>query len=133
MSNLLIFVGRVLMSALFLLGAYWHVTNWETALAKTASTGVFRPDLILVFATVLLVLGGVSLLLGYKTRVGAVLLIVEIIMTALIFHPFWNATDADRTLVLLQFLNRTALCGGLLVLISAGPGSISIDRNSLSS
>lgn len=115
---------------MFLMGAYWHITNWETALMKTAATGIWKPELFLIIATILLALGGISLLLGYKTRIGAFLLIFEIVLTAMIFYQFWAVADAERILVLLQFLNRTALCGGLLVLIGSGPGAISLGGRS---
>jgi len=112
-----------------LLSAYWHVTNWETALAKTTATGVLFPNVVLIVATVLLGIGGLCLLLGYKTRVGAVLLIIEIVATACIFYPFWTFEGAEMQLILLAFLIRMALCGGLLVLLNSGPGTISIDSN----
>lgn len=131
MSHFLNFLGRFLMSSLFLLSFYWHITNWDAALAKTSATGVFRPDLILMVATALLGIGGLSLLLGYKTRLGALLLILEVIMTAMIFHPFWSKVNDEILMTFLQFLNRLALCGGLLILIGIGPGSISLDHHKM--
>jgi putative oxidoreductase len=128
--NILIFIGRLMMSAMFLLGAYWHVTNWDIALLKTAATEVWKPDLFLFLATLLLGIGGISIFLGYKTRIGAALLILEIVATAIVFHPFWSVPKEQTVFMLLQFLNRTALCGGLVILLGTGPGSISIDHRS---
>ena len=115
------------MSSLFLTGAYWHITNWEAALAKTTATGTSYPDSILITATILLLVGGASLLLGYMTRIGVILLVIEIILTAIIFNNFWNFKGAEMQLILLAFLARIALCGRLLILLGTGPGTISID------
>lgn len=128
MTNFLLLLGRILMSALFLVSSFWHMTNWEEALAKTAATGVWRPDFVLSTATLILALGGLSLLFGYKTRVGAALLVIEVLGTAVLFYPFWQP-QSDAFLVLLHFLTRTALAGGLLILLVTGAGVFSLDRN----
>jgi putative oxidoreductase len=127
MTSVFILLGRILLSSLFLFSAYWHITNWDAALAKTAATGYGRPEIIMTVATALLGLGGLSVLLGYNTRIGAILLIVELLGTAILFHPFWTLSGSEMQLSFLGFLNRISLCGGLLILLGCGPGSISID------
>ena len=127
MHSALFFLGRILMSSFFFVGAYWHITNWGTAVAKTQATGVLFPNLTLVVATLLLIAGGSSLLLGYKTRLGVVLLLIEVIFSALLFNKFWTLQGLDMQLVLLAFQTRMAICGGLLFLFAVGPGKVSID------
>ncbi|MEI8366200.1 MAG: DoxX family membrane protein, partial [Parachlamydiaceae bacterium] len=80
--------------------------NWEVALSKTAATGILHPNLILIIATILLGIGGISLLFGFKTRLGAGLLIIEILMTALIFFPFGNINGPEFQLALLSLFSR---------------------------
>ncbi|MBS0623900.1 MAG: DoxX family protein [Verrucomicrobia bacterium] len=127
MRAFLVLVGRIFLSSLFLTGAYWHLVNWEAGLQKIKKTAVYYPDLVLILSTLLLFLGGISLLLGYKTRLGAFFLLIEVIATAVIFDRFWEIRGAEMMLVLLSFLTRMAVCGGLFLLLSNGPGSISVD------
>lgn len=116
MKALCVFVGRILMSLLFLFSAYWHITHWQVALDKTSQAQVMYPQLILVISTVLLILGGLSLLFGFLIKLGVLLLWIELIGTALIFHSFWFYEGVAMQLMLLAFLNKIALCGGLLVI-----------------
>jgi len=115
------------MSALFLLSAYWNITHWNLALEKMARTGVGNSDILLIAATLALALGGISLLLGFKTRLGAFLLILEVVTAAVIFHPFWAVPQLELMTTLLQFLNRLGLCGGLVILLGIGAGRFSFD------
>jgi putative oxidoreductase len=127
MKSSLLFVGRILMSALFLVSVYWHGANWHAALKKMAATGIMYPELILSVATLFLLFGGLSLLLGYRTRIGICLLLIDVLFSACAFHPFWKFTGAEMELALLAFLSKIALCGGLLFLASCGPGAVSLD------
>ena len=67
-------------------------------------------------------LGSLSLLLGYKVKIGAALLIVFLIPASLIFH---NPTDPMQ---LNAFLKNLGLIGGLLMLIYTGAGAASLDE-----
>lgn len=126
-KSLLLFLGRLIMSALFLGGAYWHVSNWQAAMQKTAAaTGGGYAEIILIAATLLMTLGGLSLLFGYLVRLGVVLLLVEIIPTTFLFYPFWAMKGPEMQLTMLAFLKSLALCSGLLFLFYSGPGKISI-------
>lgn len=126
MKLFLVFVGRILMSVLFLSGAYWHITNWQTALSKTAATGVMAPAAVLLASTILLLLGGICLLLGYKTNVGVVLLLIEMVPAAFLFHPFWTMSGNEMYLTFFAFQTKMAICGGLLCLYNTGPGMLSL-------
>ncbi|EKV02752.1 putative membrane protein [Leptolyngbya sp. PCC 7375] len=68
-------------------------------------------------------LGSLSLLLGYKTKIGALLLVLFLIPASLMFHNF----VADPTQIN-SFLKNLGLIGGLLMVIDAGAGAASLDR-----
>ncbi|MDV3347901.1 DoxX family protein [Leptolyngbyaceae cyanobacterium CCMR0082] len=68
-------------------------------------------------------LGSLSLLLGYKTKIGALLLVLFLIPASLMFHNF----VADPTQIN-SFLKNLGLIGGLLMVIDAGAGAVSLDR-----
>jgi len=60
-------------------------------------------------------------LLGYKTRIGALMLIVFTLVTAFGFHPFW--VEGEYT----TFMKELAMIGGLLIVASVGQGALSLD------
>jgi putative oxidoreductase len=83
-------------------------------------------------AGIMLLFGGLMVLLGGFTQLGALLLILFLLPTLVFFHDFWNATKfADEMAVRMQTIQwqkNLAMVGGLLVLLAAGPGSLSLDR-----
>ena len=72
--------------------------------------------------------GGLSLLLGHKARLGALALFLFLIPVTLTFHNFWTYTDPKEQQVnMLFFMHNLTLMGGLLLLMTIGPGPKSID------
>ena len=67
--------------------------------------------------------GGLSLLLGYKIKIGALLLIIFLIPATLIFHNF--IADGEQ---INAFLKNVGLIGGLLMMIYTGAGAVSLDK-----
>ncbi len=68
------------------------------------------------------------LLLGFKARVGAVLLIIFLIPATLIFHNFWAFEGMERQMQMIMFMKNLAILGGLLLVLGLGPGPISVDQ-----
>ncbi len=90
--------------------------------------GVPIPKAALAGAIGLLLLGGVSLLLGAWTRIGACFLLVFLCAATYYFHDFWTIADPlQRQLQTIQFLKNLAIGGGLLALVAFGAGSWSVD------
>lgn len=117
-------VGRALLSAIFLHAGINHLTDFEGTQQAIASQGLPLPILLAMGNVVFLLLGGLSLLLGYKTRIGTIILIIFLLPTTLIFHnPV--ADPAEIT----DFLKNFGLVGALLLVNYFGPGPISLDAN----
>jgi putative oxidoreductase len=111
--------ARICLALIFLNAGINHLTGFQKFVATIGSQGLPIPSLLAVGAIAFLLLGSVSLLLGFKTNIGALLLVLFLIPTTLIFHP--PTTD------LTNFLKNLALIGGLLMVIAYGPGLISVD------
>jgi putative oxidoreductase len=119
-------VARVLLSGIFLKAGINHVLDFmgmqQTIIAKGIpaflATGMALGGIILLLA------GGLSILLGYKVRVGAKLLILFLIPATLLFHL--NFADQMQQI---QFLKNLGLMGGLLLLTHTGAGYWSLDRS----
>ena len=117
-SNLAGLFGRQLFSIIFILSSASHFKPLTVQYA--AHHGV-------PFAG-LLVPGGLSVLLGYQTRLGAWLLTLFLIPVTLTMHNFWAAQDARAFQVeSALFLRNVALLGGALLIGHFGGGPLSLD------
>ena len=126
MQALLPLVGRILLAAIFLLSGISKIRTFEsTADGLGAVIGVsnaFVPQVLLAGAIACLVLGSLALILGLKARWGAVLLIIFMIPTTVLYHPP-TGPDGDP----IQFMKNLSIVGALLLVVSFGPGPVSFD------
>jgi putative oxidoreductase len=93
-----------------------------------AERGMFLIPLFLAAATLVELAGGLSLLLGWKARLGALVLLVYLIPVTFTFHNFWTYPPDKREVQTLFFLHNWALMGGLLFVAACGPGPLSLGR-----
>ncbi len=114
--------ARICLAIIFLNSSLGKMFDFAATQAMMAERGLPVPALLLLGNIVFQLLGGISLILGFKQRWGAILLILFLIPTTLVFHPFW--ADGGETTA---FLKNLALVGGLLMAIQAGPGPLSLD------
>lgn len=84
--------------------------------------------LFLPLAIVMQMLGALAILLGYRARIGAGVLITFILPAATIFHDFWNLEGAERLVEQIMFMKDMGILGGLLFILAFGAGPISFDR-----
>lgn len=111
--------GRICLCLIFLNAAYSKITGFGGTVEMMAGQGLPIPEILLIFTIAFQLLGGLSLLLGYKVKIGSILLILFLIPATLVFHN--PATDING------FLKNIGLIGGLLMVMYAGAGALSID------
>ena len=114
--------ARICLSLIFLKAGISHIFGYGGTVEMMAGQGLPIPDLLLIFTIIFQILGGLSLLLGYKVKIGSILLILFLIPATLAFHN--PTTDING------FLKNIGLIGGLLMVIYAGAGALSIDDTS---
>lgn len=122
--------GRVLFSIIFLMSAVGNkIPKFNDVAGYMGSEGVPLPQVMLAGAIAFLIAGSLSVILGYKTRVGAGLLLSFLVLATYFFHDFWTYQDpAEAQQQMIQFLKNTALVGATLLLIANGGGAFSLDR-----
>jgi putative oxidoreductase len=121
--------GRIMIATIFLLSAVGNkIPNFNALAGYMASEGVPAPQLMLVGAIVFLIVGSISLILGFKARVGAVLLLVFLVLATYYFHDFWNFQGADRQNQMIQFMKNLSMMGTMAFVVANGPGAFSLDR-----
>ncbi|HAZ44723.1 MAG TPA: DoxX family protein [Cyanobacteria bacterium UBA11369] len=118
-------VARVFLTAIFLNSAYGKITGFSRTQEVMAGAGIPAglTGILLVGAIVCELFGGLSVLLGYKARWGAIALIIFLIPATLIFH-----TNFAERMQVIQFLKNLGLLGGLLMVYSFGSGPLSLDK-----
>ena len=125
--SLLLFFARIAIAAVFIFAGANKIISYDTTAQFMASKGFTYIPAFLIGAALVELVGGLCLLLGYKTRFGAALLLLFLIPTTLIFHNFWMAPDAEKTLQQIMFLKNLAIFGGLLYVLCDGAGGCAVD------
>jgi putative oxidoreductase len=121
LANATELAGRVLLASVFLLAGLNKLGAYSATAAYMASAGVPGALLPAVIATE--VLGALAIILGWKTRVVAILLAGFSLLTALTFHS--NFADPIQ---MIMFLKNVSIAGGFLLLVANGAGPLSLDQ-----
>jgi len=124
-SGVTLLVARLGLGAIFLISGVGKLAAWSATAAFAGSKGV--PTVLLAAATVLELLGAISVLTGWKARWGAAALVAFLVPVTLVFHNFWAYQGAEAQLQTIQFLKNVGIGGGLLAFFVAGPGALSVD------
>lgn len=112
--------GRALLGLLFLLSGVGKLGAYSATAAYMTASGVPGALLPVVIATE--VLGGLGIILGFRTRIVAFLLAGFSLVTALTFHN--NLGDQTQ---MIMFFKNIAIAGGFLTLVANGAGAFSLD------
>ena len=120
-------LGRILLSLIFILSGFGKIADWSGTASSMSAKGMVAVPFFLTMAILFELGGGLSVLLGFKARWGALALICFLIPATLIFHNFWAFTGAEQRMQMINFLKNLAIMGGLLLLVLRGPGHPSID------
>jgi putative oxidoreductase len=122
-------IGRIMLSTIFLMSAVGNkIPNFSQVAGYMASEGVPAAKLLLVGAIVFLIAGSLSVIFGFKARVGAILLLIFLLLATYFFHDFWTFEDAaEKQQQMIQFMKNMALMGAMLFIIANGSGPMSLD------
>ena len=75
-----------------------------------------------------LIVGSSSVIAGYKTRFGATLILVFLVLASYYFHNFWTLSDPKaQQEQMIHFMKNLSMMGAMLFIIANGPGAFSLD------
>jgi len=114
------FLGRVLLSALFLIEGLGKISMQEDVVMYMEDYGV--PGMLFMPAIILEILFPLFLIIGYKTKWAASIMALFTFAVAIIFH-----TDFSEGMQMIFFLKDLAIAGGFMIVVAFGPGKISLD------
>ena len=121
MANIIDFIGRILISALFLLSAYNKIFSIDGTMGWMEGFGI--PGLLLYPTIALEIILPFFIIIGYQARLSAGLLAIFCLVTAFIFH--YDFSDQMQTIA---FLKNMGLAGGFLFIVANGTRDWSVDR-----
>jgi putative oxidoreductase len=128
-SDVLILIGRIMLTWVFVGSAYGTITNFAGSLAYFTSLKLFPPELWTWVALLLELLISVSLILGIGARYGAVLVFVFVVVATAIAHRYWEyAAGPQQIGQYNNFLKNISIMGGALAIFVTGAGRYSLDR-----
>lgn len=136
-QGILACVGRLMIAVIFLLSALgnkiWNFSNVAELMASKGMPqniilGIPAHKYLLCGAIVFLIIGGLSVALGFKARLGAFMLLLFLVAATYYFHDFWNAESDKQPAEMIQFLKNLALSGTMLFIIANGAGPGSLDK-----
>ena len=114
--------ARICLCLVFLKAGISHLTGFSGFVKLIASQGLPLASILAAGTVIFQLLGALSLLIGYKTKIGSILLIIFLIPASLLFHnPIANPGQLN------DFLKNVGLIGGLLMVVYAGAGALSVD------
>ena len=125
-TRLLVPVGRVLLAALFVIASFGHFS--QATIHYAAQQGVPLANVAVPVSGVIALIGGLSVALGYQTRIGAALLALFLVPVTLMMHKFWGLADPHQAeMQQIMFMKNVAILGGVLLLAYFGGGPFSLD------
>lgn len=122
------YIGRLFLAVIFLFAGYSHIVNFQGIVTDLQSLGVIAPQFFLGGATILVLVGAVSILFETTRRLGALSLIVYLIPVTILFHLNFSI-GAQVT----QFLKNLTILGGLISVLVSAPSKKMYSVSSLQS
>jgi putative oxidoreductase len=121
-------LARVLLALIFLISGFFKIVGFSQTAQMMAGAGIPLPTLSLVIALLLELVCGLALLIGYKTRLAAMLLALYLIPVTLTIHaPQMFAPGQEGQNQMFHVLKNVAIIGALLKFVADGAGAYSFD------
>jgi uncharacterized membrane protein YphA (DoxX/SURF4 family) len=116
--NAVMLVGRILFAFMFVASGLNHLTKAEAMAGYAAYKKVPAPKLANLLSGVLMLLGGLSIILGVYADLGALVLAILLVAMAVKMHDFWNAQGEAKQPEMIGFLKNISMAGGALFLFA---------------
>lgn len=119
--------ARVLMALLFVPAGFSKIAGFAGTAGYIGSVGLPFPQLGAVIAIAVELGLGLALLVGFKTRISALVIAVFTVAAGVFFHAYWSMPAEQVMINQIMFMKNIAIAGGLLALVAFGPGALSVD------
>jgi putative oxidoreductase len=120
-------IARIAMSVMFITSGFGKLVGFSGTVEHIAAKGVPLPEIAAAIAILIELVGGIAVLVGWKTRWAALAYVAFLIVITPIFHNFWTMEGAQRMANNINFMKNLTILGGFLLLYAFGPGKYSFD------
>ena len=120
-------IGRILLSGVFIGSGLSKVIAFSMMTGYVAAKGLPMPAVALGIAAAVEIVGGLAVLVGFKTKIASWILFLYLIPTTFVFHNFWALQGMEKMDNQAHFMKNLAIMGGLLILAASGAGGYSVD------
>lgn len=121
-------IARIMIATIFLMSAVGNkIPQFESVAGYMAAEGVPLPQVSLIGAIIFLIAGSLSVIAGFKIRIGAALLLVFLVLATYFFHDFWMFEGQEQQMQMIQFMKNLSLMGTMVFLMANGAGQLSLD------
>ncbi len=122
----IVLIGRILFSLIFLQTAFHHFSS--EGIHAAASQHVPAAWLLVPLSGIIAIAGAISIVLGYKARAGAWLIVLFLVPVTPLMHNFWAVTDpVMKQIQMVMFMKNLSMLGGALLIAYFGAGPMSFD------
>ena len=113
-------LGRIFLSTIFLIEGANKIFNYEETIQYMENFSV--PGYLAIPAIILEILFPLLLIIGYQTKIAALVMMIFTIVVAIIFH-----TNFDDHMQFITFFKDIAIAGGFIIIFVNGAGKFSVD------
>jgi putative oxidoreductase len=140
MSRLVFALGRILVPIIFIVSGWEKLLNIKGTVTALESKNLPIPveietyinmprfEALAYLVAIVELFGGAMILIGWKARWAALLLLVFTAGATYYFHNFWVMEGADRAMNQIQALKNLSIMGALLMIAAVGSGAVALDR-----
>ncbi|MEP6925450.1 MAG: DoxX family protein [Pyrinomonadaceae bacterium] len=127
MNSLLHPLSRFLVALIFIMSGTGKIFGFAGTAGMMGKIGFPVPEFFLICAIFIEIVGGLMLLLGFKTRIGALMLIIFLITATVIFHASGIGDPVKGQDQMIQTLKNIAILGALVKFLADGAGAYALD------
>jgi len=112
-------IGRIIVGVYYLFNAASHFMQLEMMSGYAGSKGVPAPKSAVAGSGLLLLIGGLSILLGYQPLIGVIALVLFLLPVTFMMHNFWAIEDPQMKMSdMVNFMKNMALLGSALMFLA---------------
>jgi uncharacterized membrane protein YphA (DoxX/SURF4 family) len=126
--SILFLIGRLILGGFFVMNGIRHFMHVDMMSGYAQSKGTSAPSAAIVGTGILLLLGGLSFVLGVWPVIGGVLLVIFLLGVSFKIHDYWAVADPQAKMnETVNFMKNMGLLGAVLITMTyPGPWPYSL-------